>query len=514
MEYMYKVLINPFVKYLDVFIILFVLYTFNVVYEHISIFESLKFSLYLTLNGFLLSYITTLTLSMLPKLMRRIMLSFIVLFFSIFFIVEFYCIDYLKAPFNEDFAMLILATNPNEASEFMQSMIPLDFVFRLCVFIAFIGLLCYVINKITIRKYIVLLMLFVLAVSGSASIYNLSSWNQSVLKRIYRIVTFEAEEEPDSIRKYFTNPMVDISQTSPLNMVVVIGESFSKYHSSIYGYEKNTNPLLSQLQIDSSLIVFDSVASAGLTTMISFKYMMSDYSPNSDNKEWYKHRLLLDVLKSAGYRTHWISNHSKIGRQNNVTKLLAEACDDNSFTGNVTSDFSTIYDEQVISIADSLIPKLEKQKYNCYFFHLMGSHFKFDFRYPKNFDVFTVNDYLDKPEHQRATLASYDNSILYNDKVVYEIIQLFKEKDAIIIYLADHGLDVYNSSEYYAAHGKINDPISAKYGSEIPFFIYPTELYKQNNPDVVSELKESRNQSIRTDSLMNIIMNIAKIRYK
>lgn len=111
-------------------------------------------------------------------------------------------------------------------------------------------------------------------------------------------------------------------------------------------------------------------------------------------------------------------------------------------------------------------------------------------------------------------MASYDNLILYNDKVVYEIIQLFKEKDAIIIYLADHGLDVYNSSEYYAAHGKPNDPISAKYGSEIPLFIYPTELYKQNNPEMVESIKKMSSEPFRTDSLMNLIMYLGKIEYK
>ena len=243
---------------------------------------------------------------------------------------------------------------------------------------------------------------------------------------------------------------------------------------------------------------------------------MSGYCPESkEDREWIETPLLLDIVESAGYGTHWFSNHANVGVNNNVTRLLAFACNDCHFTDdNISGDFSTTYDEELIKMAKPLIAQFDNQSYNFYFFHLLGSHFKFDLRYPKDFAVFSENDYLGHLEHQRFTLASYDNSILYNDKVVYEIIKLFKNKNAIIIYLADHGLDMYNTSDNYAAHGRINDPISAKYGSEIPLFIYPTELYKQNNPNIVDDIKSISSKPFRTDSLMNLVMYLGKIEYK
>lgn len=489
------------------------LFSFNVVYAYISIYNAPIYSVYLALNGFLLSYITTLILSILPVAIRKIISIFLILFFALFFIVEFYCIDYLRVPFDADFAMLIFTTNPNEASEFLQSMIPLEFILKIFGIITIVGCITYLISKFAINKWAVVFLLFVVLIASFAGVRNSSTWNHAIWKKVYSVMSYDV---PDDLREYFIRPDVEMSSKSPKNIVVIMGESFSKHHSSLYGYEKETNPLLSKLVADSSLIVFENVTSAGLSTMISFKYMMSGYNPDSDDsKEWYEYPLLLDVLKSAKYNTHWISNHANVGVNNNVTRLLAYACDDYCFTDdNVSGDFSTTYDEELINLAKPIIAQYNKQPYNFYFFHLLGSHFRFDLRYPGEYAKFTENDYLDCLEHQRFTLASYDNSIIYNDSVVYEIIQLFNDKEAIILYLSDHGLDLYNSSENYAAHGKINNPISAKFGSEIPLLIYPTELYKQNNSDMVRMLKESKSKPFRTDSLMSYIMHLAKISYK
>ncbi len=294
-----------------------------------------------------------------------------------------------------------------------------------------------------------------------------------------------------------------------------MGESFSKHHSSLYGYEKQTNPLLEKLVQDSSLIVFKNVTSAGLSTMISFKYMFSGYSPESEkDKEWYNFPLLQDILHSAGYSMHWFSNHANVGVHNNVTRLLAEASDDNHFCGNsLSGDFRTSYDEEEVKLAKNFLSSYDKNNYNFYVFHLMGSHFKFDLRYPSNFVKFTEKDYQNRPLNQRSTLAAYDNSILYNDYVVNEIISLFKEREAIIIYLSDHGLDIYNSSDTYAAHGKPNDPISAKFGSDIPFIVYTSQSYRNNNPKIINQLKQKTATPFRTDNFMNFVIEISGIKY-
>ena len=81
---------------------------------------------------------------------------------------------------------------------------------------------------------------------------------------VYYLLT--KEKCPD-LRDYRQNPDVICSNDSPDNIVLVIGESFTKWHSSLYGYEKETNPLLGRMVADSTLFVYENVKSACTSTI-------------------------------------------------------------------------------------------------------------------------------------------------------------------------------------------------------------------------------------------------------
>ncbi len=91
----------------------------------------------------------------------------------------------------------------------------------------------------------------------------------------------------------------------------------------------------------------------------------------------------------------------------------------------------------------------------CVFYHLMGQHEAFQSRYPKAFERFKAKDYLTFPEHQREVLAAYDNATLYNDYVVSSIIDLYKDKDAVVFYFSDHALDVFDTDPDFFGHAKM-----------------------------------------------------------
>ena len=510
MKNFYYYLIRPFTKYLSIFTTIFLLISISGAYIYTIIYPANLYAAYLILHGFLIAYAITLIISLIPfKNIRFLFSSIIILFLSLFFLPEFYCAQQLKAIFDADFATLLLATNTNEAFEFMQAMIPVSFIIWTCFIFFTLIFLFYLIKKhVHLNRKQAIIPLFIVIIAAIAFIHNPAVWKHSIEGKISSIMNYKV---PDNLKDFYKQPSLQKINDSPHNIVVIMGESLTKHHCSIYGYDKLTNPLLSQYIADSTLIVFNDVTSAGLSTMGSFTYMMSGYCPESKNesKKWYEYTLLNDVLKQANYQTHWFSNHANVGIHNNVTRLLAYDCDDYHFCGNqLSGDFRTSYDEDVIELARPLINNYDKESNHFYFFHLMGSHFKFDLRYPKEFSIFSEKDYSKYPEHQRKTLASYDNSVLYNDSIVYEIMSLFKDKEAIILYLSDHGLDLYYSSDYHAAHGIPNNPISAKYGSEIPFLVFTPPKYKEHFPKTIERLKLSINNKFRTDNLMYFIMDI------
>ena len=515
MKFLYNYFTNPFTKYPSFLITIFLLITISGIYLHTVVYTAYSYAVYLFLHGFLIAYTITFILSLIPLLkIRQFIKTVIIIFLSAFFIPDFYCVQQLHTVFDADFATLLLATDTNEALEFMQSMVPLSFILLISLIFCSLGLLAYTVNKcLQLNHILASIPLFFVFLSVIAFIHNPLVWKNSIEGKIAAILTYDI---PNDLKDYYIHPALQSINTPPHNIVVIMGESLTKHHCSIYGYEKSTNPLLTKYLTDSSLFVFKDVTSAGLTTMGSFTYMMSEFSPklNNNEKKWYEYITINDVLKQANYQSHWFSNHSNVGVNNNVTRLLATACDDYHFCGNqLAGDFRTSYDEDVIKLAKPVIEKHKQQDYHYYFFHLMGSHFKFDYRYPKEFSLFSEKDYLDYPEHQRSTLASYDNSVLYNDSIVYEIMSLFKDKEAIVLYLSDHGLDLFYSSDNYAAHGIHGNPISTKYGSEIPLLIFTSNKYKELFPNTMKRIKESLNKEFRTDNLMYFIMDLMGVKF-
>ena len=124
-------------------------------------------------------------------------------------------------------------------------------------------------------------------------------------------------ENSVDLRQYPTNPqIIETTKDHPQSIVLVIGESFTKYHSSLYGYEKKTNPCLQRYVDEGSVVVFDSVESPCVSTTPTFKYLLNTYTRKSKGK-WYESTTIQEYFHKAGYHLTWISNQQQYGAFNN-----------------------------------------------------------------------------------------------------------------------------------------------------------------------------------------------------
>ena len=144
---------------------------------------------------------------------------------------------------------------------------------------------------------------------------------------------------------------------------------------------------------------------------------------------------------------------------------------------------------------------------------MMGNHHNFTSRYPKEFEYFRVDDYLDKEEFQRGDFAAYDNSVRYNDSIVYEIMKTFNE-ETIVIYFPDHAIDLYETDCDYLGHARANDVMSQKVGKSIPFFIYTNELFKKRYPVIVKKIENSLNNSFNTENIIYSLMDLVGVTFR
>ena len=414
----------------------------------------------------------------------------------------------------KDAIAAVLATNLTEALEYLHLYVSLEMIALITVVVLLLLLTIYFTRRVKISfppfsKGVVFVML---TISVSLSIYRPL---MAFASNCFYLFT----KEYPVLSEYKQNPLLVYKNESPQNIVLIMGESFSKYNSSLYEYEKETNPLLGKMASDRTLFVYGDVESYSTSTIPSIKSIMSSYTDDmSDSISWFQCLTLLEVIQKCGYETLWLSNQSKNGFWDNEIGAYSDMCDRQFFFGEkyifaAERENTKNLDENLINVLDSFM--IESAGKRMYILHLMGSHMAFNMRYPESYEIFDSEDYdIVHPDfsiENKQLLAEYDNSICYNDFVVNELISRFADSDAIVFYLSDHGIDVFKSSDDYIGHAKTNDAISVGAAKKIPFMVYTSPLFREKHPELQQRIEGAVSRPYRTDSIMYTIMDIAGV---
>ncbi|AFI03664.1 hypothetical protein HCW_01895 [Helicobacter cetorum MIT 00-7128] len=170
-----------------------------------------------------------------------------------------------------------------------------------------------------------------------------------------------------------------------------------------------------------------------------------------------------------------------------------------------------VLDEWLIHGAkNKILPNLETN--NFILLHLMGSHGIYNERFPKNFAKFKPSDLSFTKLHvsndkDKQIVADYVNSLYYNDYILNEIFNLFKDKDAIVFYLSDHAQDIFESGSTFGHK-------CSKKGVEIPFMIYVSDIFKERHPKKVELIKQALNKPFMSDDLIHSLLPLVGIHTK
>lgn len=307
------------------------------------------------------------------------------------------------------------------------------------------------------------------------------------------------------------------TQTDTANIVVVIGESYIKVHSQLYGYNLKTTPNLVREQNEGRLFTFNDVVSSSNSTSVIMRNILC-CNNSSDNEQWYDYPNFLTIFKKSGYDVYFWDNQKDVAKTATFSFTLNSFLYDSkmceiSYTQ--INDKSYQYDEEIVkSYKDDVVLK---NKCNLVLFHLMGQHIAAIERFPHDkFTYFTLDSIKREASYlgdtERKQIADYDNATLYNDYVMNEIFDTFRNSNTILIYFSDHGEEVY---DYRKLCGRDHGDLTAdklKYQYDIPFMIWCSDIYKKNNPEVVANIKEAINRPFIIDNICNMLFNVAKIK--
>ncbi|WND02754.1 phosphoethanolamine transferase [Temperatibacter marinus] len=237
-------------------------------------------------------------------------------------------------------------------------------------------------------------------------------------------------------------------------LVIGIGEALRADNLGIYGYSRQTTPLLSQ-RIN-TLDLFKNTYAAGTNTWSSIPAILTKMNQTPDLS-----KSIINLAKDAGYTTYWISNHAKVSRWDFSVSALAGQADHSFFFS--TDEGGEVYDEALLKTLKTMLVKRDDK--SLFILHFYGSHMSFEDRYPKNFSKF---------RGENSSLDRYDNSILYTDYVQDKIIDLVAAEKGKYLFFADHGL-TSPEGKIPLRHDvrKSPDPNSLK----VPFFTFPKEEF-------------------------------------
>lgn len=269
---------------------------------------------------------------------------------------------------------------------------------------------------------------------------------------------------------------VEPSPEEPQTYVVVIGESTSTWHMQLYGYNRNTNPLLSEIKDE--LIIYEDVITPNVHTIVALDKILtlSDYDhPNLENNA-----SIVQLANQAGFTTYWLSNQRPVGFHESMSTTIANAADHKYFlaTDNFTN---TIYDEVLLPSLQTVIKEPDLKK--MIFIHLIGTHSDYKKRYPSSFQKFTGRNsrtLIQNPNTEKI-VNEYDNAVLYNDYIIRNIIESVRKENtnSYVLYFSDHGDEVFDTMDlmgHNEYHG--TNPMY-----EVPFLVWMSDKYKEERPN-------------------------------
>lgn len=390
--------------------------------------------------------------------------AFLIINSVIFSFLHFYGV-----PFDEEMLGNILKTNVYEALELFSSL-------KIFLFIFLLGILPSILifyTKITEFKIIQKVKILVYSILLCAALISLSYIKFVTFFRVhndfedylipfnYLLPTFAAIKE-----RIF--PMEQVESTKihdikikdlekDLTVVLIVGETARKKNLSLYGYERETNPMLS---LQKKLIVVPDTLSCGTSTAVSIPCIFK-ISKSTES--------FLFPLQRAGVKVKWYENNYG-GCYGACDEIEVFKTDHSKCDG---SCFDSIIFEQFFK---DLHKYKKKHGKKLFVLHQNGSHGPLYYkRYPREFARF-------KPECLSSLVTqcaddglslqnSYDNTILYTDFLINQTIEELKRlnKPSILIYISDHGESL---GEYGIFLHGFPYKIAPDVQKEIPFLIW------------------------------------------
>jgi heptose-I-phosphate ethanolaminephosphotransferase len=267
-------------------------------------------------------------------------------------------------------------------------------------------------------------------------------------------------------------------KTQRQTYVLIIGESTNRQRMGLYGYARNTSPKLKSM--GKALSIFQDVVSPRPFTIEALSEALT-FSNQTEHIPIQETHNVISLMKSAGFKTFWLTNQQTISSRNILLTVFSQMADAQVYLNQNLQQNSKSLDSRLLAPLKTALADPADKK--LIVVHLLGTHAQYQFRYPESYDVFkgtfASNPYMNLSAKNRRLYNSYDNAVLFNDTVVYDLISTFKQSNpyGALVYFSDHGEEVFDVENW---HGRNEDrPTRAMH--TVPFLLWGSARWKQNH---------------------------------
>lgn len=286
------------------------------------------------------------------------------------------------------------------------------------------------------------------------------------------------------------------TKADSLTVVLIIGESLRADHLQLNGYSRPTTPYM---QREKNVVSLPNVSTDFSLTHLSIPHILTR-SDEANPDRAYSERSFVSLLRQAGFHTAWLANQESV----DTYAYFMKECDTLAYVNSSKSMylFDSWLDGDILPIYEKAI-KAENQ---FIILHTVGSHWFYNSHYDDRFKRYTptADSRVINGNSRQQMINSYDNTILYSDWFWHQVITPLRSKNAIVLYISDHGESL--GEDGYYTHG-----IDRPEQHSVAAWVWYSDKYRQTYPSKIKALQENARKKLKTYFMFHTILDAADV---
>lgn len=280
-------------------------------------------------------------------------------------------------------------------------------------------------------------------------------------------------------------------------VVLVVGESLRPDHLGFNGYERNTTPRLAKEDI----LSFPFIYTEQTYTMRSIPHLLTR-ADSTDYERAYREKSFIHIYNSCGYTSWWLANQEPsstfVSFMHECDTLRSINIEKSAYT------YDKWLDEDLLPLFDQTLAAPDARK--LIILHTIGSHWWYNAHFTSDFAPFqpVVKSRIISSCTPEEIRNSYDNTIVYTDHFLSQLIQRLKPRNAILIYQSDHGEALGENGVYLHA-------AETPEAHHAACFLYMSPAYREKHPEAYRAALRNRRNFFRSDHLFHTMLDAGAI---